>query len=85
MANVSNSPNDRIKAAESIITLLALLNASKFPWEERIGLAVAQMRAVQEWTEAIRSARDRLRFQRLFHREASVRPDLPYSARTPPR
>ena len=66
MANVSNSPNDKIEAAESIITLLARLNVSNFPWEERIGLAVAQTKAMRDWAEAIRSARGRLRFQRLF-------------------
>ena len=66
MANASNAPNDKIEAAESIITLLARLNVSKFPWEERIGLAVAQTRAMREWIEAIRSARSRLRLQRLF-------------------
>ena len=85
MANASNSPNDKIEAAESIITLLARLDVSKFPWEERIGLAVAQTRAMREWIEAIRSARGRLRFQRLFYREASARLGVPNSARTPLR
>jgi hypothetical protein len=83
MPNASDSPNDKIEAAESIITLLARLNVSKFPWEERIGLAVAQMRAMRQWTEAIRSARGCLRYQRLFHRDASERPEVPNSVRTP--
>ena len=57
-----------MEAAESIITLLAQLNVSRFPWEERIGLAVCQTKAMRQWIEAIRSAKAQLRFQRLFHR-----------------
>ena len=41
-----------MEAAESIITLLAQLNVSKFPWEERIGLAVCQTKAMRQWIEA---------------------------------
>ena len=56
-----------MQAAESILTLLARLDISKFPWEERIGVAVSQARAMREWVEAVRSAKARLRFERLFH------------------
>jgi hypothetical protein len=70
MINANHSSVARIEAAESIIALLAQLNVSKFPWEERIPLAVSQMTATREWIEAIRSVKANLRFQRLFYRRS---------------
>jgi hypothetical protein len=73
MTDASHSPSDRIEAAESIFTLLARLDVSRFPWEERIGVGVCQAKAMRQWIEAIRSAKAHLRFQRLFHRVAPVK------------
>jgi hypothetical protein len=69
MQHASHSPT-RIEAAESVIALLTRLNASRFPSEEQVAVAVCQMRALREWIEAIRAAKAHSRFQRLFKREA---------------
>ena len=81
MMNASHSPIGRIEAAESVFTLLARLDVSKFPWEERISVGVVQARALREWIEAIRSAKARLRLARLFSRRE--KPAASYSRRTP--
>jgi hypothetical protein len=70
MTNNIHLAPDRMQAAESVFTLLARLDISKFPWEERIGVAVCQARAMRDWIEAVRSAKARLRFERLFVRQA---------------
>ena len=82
MKSAIHLPQDRMQAAESILTLLARLDISKFPWEERIGVAVSQARALREWVEAVRSAKARLRFERLFDREVSGKPRETRSTRT---
>jgi hypothetical protein len=71
-----------MQAAESVLTLLARLDISKFPWEERIGVGVSQARAMREWVEAVRSAKARARFERLFERPATSDPSALHSART---
>jgi len=71
-----------MQAAESVFTLLARLDISKFPWEERIGVAVCQARAMRDWIEAVRSAKARLRFERLFVREAPGTRGKTHSKRT---
>ena len=67
------------------MALLGRLNVSRFPWEERIGVAVCQARAARDWIEAVRSAKARLRYQRLFYRPAHAKPQqtLTYSVQTP--
>jgi hypothetical protein len=82
MPSASHSPNDKIDAAESIFTLLNRLNVSKFPWEERIGLAICQAKAMRDWIEAIRAARARLRYQRLFYRRPPAKQLRTYSPHT---
>ena len=71
-----------MQAAESVFTLLARLDISKFPWEERIGVAVCQARAMRDWIEAVRSAKARLRFERLFVRQAPGTQGKPRFPRT---
>ena len=50
--SASKNPIDRLTAAESIATLLARLNVEKFPDEERLAVATAQIAAIDEWLAA---------------------------------
>ena len=45
-------PIDRMSAAESIATILGRLNIEKFPHEERMAVAAAQIAAIDEWLDA---------------------------------
>jgi hypothetical protein len=60
---------DRLYAAESVITVLAQLNVTKFPWEERVAVGVCQAKAMSDWLEAYWSERVRLKLDRLFARQ----------------
>jgi hypothetical protein len=48
---------DKLHAADSIVTLLARLDVSALPWEERLAVGACQARAIDEWLDAY-SARD---------------------------
>ena len=43
---------DKLHAADSIVTLLARLDTSAFPWEERVAVGVCQARAIDDWLDA---------------------------------
>jgi mono/diheme cytochrome c family protein len=45
-------PIDRMTAAESIATILGRVNVEKFPYEERVAAATAQIAAIEEWLDA---------------------------------
>jgi len=52
-----HSQIDSFSAADSIITLLGKLDASAFPWEERIAVGACQAKAIDAWFEAYRRSR----------------------------
>jgi len=45
-------PLDRMTAADSLITLLGHLDVEKFPSEEQMAVAIAQIEAIDEWLAA---------------------------------
>jgi hypothetical protein len=69
MQSASQSLTDRLYAAESVITVLAQLNVTKFPSEERVAVGVCQAKAMNDWLEAYWSERVRLKLERLFARQ----------------
>ena len=68
MQGSSHSLADRLYAAESVITVLARLNVTKFPWEERVAVGACQAKAMNDWLEVYWSERVRLKLERLFAR-----------------
>jgi hypothetical protein len=43
---------DKLRAADSIVTLLARLDVSDLSWEERLAVGACQARAIDDWLEA---------------------------------
>jgi hypothetical protein len=69
MQSSRQSLTERLYAAESVITVLAQLNVTKFPWEEQVAVGVCQAKAMNDWLEQYWSERARLRLERLFVRQ----------------
>ena len=69
MQSSKQSLTDRLYAAESVITVLARLNVTKFPWEERVAVGACQAKAMSEWLEVYWSERVRSKLERLFVRQ----------------
>jgi len=57
MPHIPSQPIDRLHAAESVVALLARLDVSAFPWEERLAVGACQARAIDDWLEAYSQSR----------------------------
>lgn len=55
---------DKLSAADSVITLLGKLDASAFPWDERIAVGACQAKAIEAWLEAYQGEKSGLRSRR---------------------
>ena len=69
MIDAIELPLKKVGDAESVLSILSQLDASKLPWEERVGLGVCQAKAMQQGIEGARAAWALLRYERLFSHE----------------